>query len=554
VTAALSSRRPAARWLAAALAFLLLIMGAAMWTLRGTPAEPVRLAVLPFQIEGEPLPSAAAIGSDIADRLSGARRNFVVISPAEILRAQADTPAKARSILGATHLLITRLRHVEGRLTASAIVSDAATGQKLRELTGEYAAGDALVIARALVATLSRAFHLPGAAVRETVSAAAYPHFVRGLALIRRDTASADEALPFFRKAVELDPKSALPWAGLAEAQLQKFVSGAGEEWLLAADESVARAASINSDAVPVLLASGVVAQTRGNYEQALADLSRATDLEPDNADSWRRLAYVYQRTNRTGDAVAAYRKAIDLQPNDYRHYENLAGLYFQRNDYAQAEEMDRRVVSIAPGLAAGHMNLALALLRQNKFAEAEQSMLTALRLRRTAPGLMNLGALYYAQERYEDALRLFREGLAAGPPTPVRYRNAGDALRHLGRNREAQDAYRKGVDLAESEVSRNPREAAPRALLALMLAHAGESRRALSEVAQALAMEPENAIAMRDAVLALETMGQRERSLEVLRRAPASLIGELSRQPDVKNLQQDARFRSMMLRKEPGP
>jgi hypothetical protein len=86
------------------------------------------------------------------------------------------------------------------------------------------------------------------------------------------------------------------------------------------------------------------------------------------------------------------------------------------------------------------------------------------------------------------------------------------------------------------------------------LLAHLGDTRRAASEVAQALAMEPENAIAMRDAVLALEVLNQRDRALEVLRRAPASLLTELSRQPDVKNLQQDARFQSMMLRKEPGP
>lgn len=548
LTDALTERKPLGRWLLAGAAVVIAVLSAALWFGQDASPDLVRLAVLPLTVQGEAIPTASGIGDDVAERVSGARRNFSVISPSEALRSQVDTAAKARSVLGATHVLSTRLRLVNGKIAVRATVEDAAGGQPVRELTGEY--GTAPLLAKALIATVSRAFNLRAASMRETVSAAAYPYFVQASALLRRDTDSADEAMPLFRKAVELDPVSALPWAGLAEAQLQKYSNGAGDEWLHAAEESVAKARSINADAVPVLLASGVVAQRRGNYEQSLEDLTRATQLEPQNSEPWRRLAAGYAQTNRIPEAIATYRKAIQLQPTDYRHYQNLAGLYLRRNEYAQAEDLNRKVVQIAPTLAAGHMNLAIALMQQQKFREAEQSMLTSLRLRRTAPGLINLGALYYAQERYAEALKFFREGLAAAPPTALRYRNLGDACRHLGRDREAREAYLKARDLAEEQVARNPRQAAPRGLLALMLARLGETRRALSEVAQALAMEPGNAMVMRDAAMAFETLKQRDRTLQVLQTAPPDLLTELSRQPDVKELQRDERFRSMIVGK----
>jgi len=41
------------------------------------------------------------------------------------------------------------------------------------------------------------------------LAAAAYADYVQGISLLRRDDVSADEAMPFFQKAIEQDPGSA---------------------------------------------------------------------------------------------------------------------------------------------------------------------------------------------------------------------------------------------------------------------------------------------------------------------------------------------------------
>jgi tetratricopeptide (TPR) repeat protein len=408
------------------------------------------------------------------------------------------------------------------------------------------------VLAKALLATVTRAFSLRSGVPRETVADAAYPHYVQAAALMLRDNQSADEAIPLFEKAIELDPNSALPYAGLAGAELQKFAATQVRKWLDLAGAHVAKAKSLNPDSAAVLVISGALQQRHGWYEQAIAEFQRATEIDPGNPEAWRSLAEAYENTNRAADAAATYRKAIETQPGYFRHYVSFGNFYLFRNQFREAEEQYRRVTEVAPRLASGHMNLGLALLQQGKYQEAEASLLAALSLRKTPRLLMNIGALYFHQERFEESVRYFEEAVAAGPVSAVAHLDLGDAYRQLGRTREAAEAYRRARTEAETNVGRNPRDGFARSLLALAAARLGDARRAEIEIAQALASAPENAMVMREAVVTYEALGRREQSLEVLRRAPRFTLDDLSRHPDVKPLRQDPAFQALLSNSAP--
>jgi tetratricopeptide (TPR) repeat protein len=414
-------------------------------------------------------------------------------------------------------------------------------------LKGTYAAADQATLAKAILATVTGAFQLRARVPKESVSGAAYPQYVQGMELLRRDDDNADKAISYFNRAIDLDPWSALPYAGLADAQIRNFDKREGPKWLDLAAVNVAQAEAINVDSVPVLLVSGALRQRQGSYEPALRAFARATDLDPNNPEAWRRLADAYDKANRTNEAIATYHRAMKAQPDYYGNYLSLGNLYWYRSEFRQAEELYRHVTAIAPDLSAGHVDLGLALMEQGRFQEAEGSLLRALRLRRSPIVLMNIGGLYYAEERYAEAARFFEESVASGTASAVRYKDLGDVYRHLGRGRDAREAYRLARDMAQDEVTRNPRQADSRMTLALISALLGDSRAALFEASQALAMEPENAIVMRGAILMYEVLHQREESLRVLRHVPRWLLSELSRQPDVKSLQQDSRFQKLI-------
>ena len=158
----------------------------------------------------------------------------------------------------------------------------------------------------------------------------------------------------------------------------------------------------------------------------------------------------------------------------------------------------------------------------------------------------MNLGGLYYQGERFEEARKYFEESKAAGLQTSNLYRNLGDAYRHLGLAGEAARYYQTARSMTEEEVIRNPRNAAFRVRLGLIAAFLGDAQRAGFELSQAIAMDPENPAVMREAAIGYEFLKQREKTLELLRNAPAQLLQELNHQPDVKELQQDPAFQRL--------
>ena len=549
LSAALAQRYRASRWAAAIAGAVILVAAGRQWS-KPVPVIPVRLAVLPISVEGDPFENAPGIGLQVADKLTGVRRKFTVIPPREAERNHSTTPARARSALGATHALETHVHASGTTVSAEATLFDLQSGRPLGRLSGSYQTRDTAALAKALVATVTGAFQLP-ASSKESVSAAANDSLMQALDLLRQDNlGNAAKAIPLLNQAIRLDPASALPYAALAQAQVQMFVRGDGPEWLNLADVTVAKARGINADSVPVLLASGIVQQQHGNYEQALREFTRATAISPEDSEGWRHLAACYDLANRTDEAVATYRRAIETQPDYYRHYLGFGGFYFKRGEFDRAEEQYRHVTLIAPDLASGHMNLGLAFMERGRFPDAEKELLLALRLGGSRNLLMNLGAFYYAQERFQEAATYFERAQATGTASAVLYRDLGDAYRRLGKTQKASSAYRQGVAVAREDITRNPRRADSRALLALMLAFLGDRPNAQYEIEQALAMEPESRSVIRNAAITYEAFGQREKALAVLRRAPRQLLEEISRQPDIHDLQRDPRFQALLAKK----
>lgn len=415
VWGALDRRRPLARWMIAALVTVIMVLLIGLWRSRDKPGTPIRLAVLPFVVDGQPLASADGIAYDVANRLSGLRKNFAVISPREAARNQVRTVQDAKSLLNPTHILETRLENSGPVIVASAELIDVSSGRVVRELKGDYAPGDAQILTKALIATVTRALNLRSSISKELISAAAYSSYVQGVALLQRDLHSADEAMPFFGKASEIDPGSALPYAGMAEAELQKFSTNYGGSWLERAQRTVAKAKSLNPDSVAVLLASGLLNQEQGFYEPALQDFARAAEIDGNNPDPWRRLATAYDRMSRPDEAIAAFHKAIAAQPGYYRAYSDFGIFYYRRGRYREAEDLMRKVIELAPNLDSGHGNLGVFLMDDGRYQDAEKEMLQALRLRESELSLNNLGALYNYEGRDREAIQFLERGLAIG-------------------------------------------------------------------------------------------------------------------------------------------
>jgi eukaryotic-like serine/threonine-protein kinase len=251
--------------------------------------------------------------------------------------------------------------------------------------------------------------------------------------------------------------------------------------------------------------------------------------------------------TNRLDDALIAFQKGIELQPDDFRLRQDLGGFHDRLADHNEAIKHLRAAVELAPDDPNVHRAVAVALVNAGRFSEAEQELRVSLGLREIPAALNSLGLTLMYQGRDREAVPYFTRAVSLDPQRYLSWMDLGIAYRRLGLAADAELANRRGLERAELEMAKNPRNGYVRSILAFLCARLGDRPRAESEIAQALQLSPSLADTRWMAALTYETLGNREATLSVLSPSPAQLIEDLSRWPDVADLHTDSRFKQLL-------
>jgi tetratricopeptide (TPR) repeat protein len=536
--------------MAAAAAVVLAIVSSFV-TYRGAigPQELVRLAILPFETDSATKALSEGVLLDAGDqlrRVKGGRTQLTLVPLTDALQNRVDQPAKARTMLGATHSLSGAIEQKNGRIVVRAYLSDTRSLVHVAEWRAEYSPGELRETPVALAGMVTGALRLPPIAQGREVNAAAYRDYATGASIARRET-DVEVALPFLERAVAADPNSPLTWATLADAQFVMYRKKNDPRWKDLAYASVKKAEQRNPDVALVRFVSGTVNDDAGQYEQALADFQRAVELEPTNADYWRRLAKTYEHDNQPNKALAAYRKAIEIQPDYFKNYQDLGQFHFARSEYDQAEVQYKKMVELAPDLAVAHAQLSTPYLDTGRFEEAERELKIAISLTETATEWEGLGLSKMYQDRDRDAIPYLLKALEVGPKRTLLYLNLGTAYRRGGFPRESREAYTNALDLAEARLATNPRDAYEKACLAYVCARLGERRRAEAEVEQALQLSGGATNVRQMAALTYEALGLHDQTIMVIEDAPDALLRRLYRHRDLAELRKFPRFKELI-------
>ena len=529
----------------AAAALLAAVSGVVTYQRATAPQSTVHLAVLPFQAG----PGTSSLGDELARktadelaRIKGSSRTgFAFIPLSTSLREKAGTPQLARSSLKATHVLRVSLDRENDRLLVQAYLTDARTGVDVKEWKAQYAAGEIRYAPVALAGVVTGEFEFAPIA-DGAVNPAARLDYSAGLASLRKNS-KLDAALASLVRAVLADPDSPLTYAALAEAQWFKYFATREKSWLDRATESAREAELRNPDLAPVHRIGGLLKANAGWYEQAEADYRRAIQLDPGNGDGYRRLGMAYRANNQIQEALAAYRRAIEAEPADYRNHQQLGAFYADQSDYEEAAKAFRKAVELAPDEPEPHRVLGGAYKSMGRFSEAESELRTSLRLAERPLSMHALGVILMNQGRDREAIPYIRRALDIGPERFLWWLTLSIACRRSGLMAESGKACSRGLELAEAEMAKNPRDGYVRSALGYLAGRMGDVRRAESEIAQALRLSPADADTRFIAVLTYEALGRRQDTLAVLGASPKDVIADLSRWPEVDDLHRDPRF-----------
>jgi len=537
------------RWFlaAAAAAVLAVATGLVTYQRAAAPKELWRLAMLPIESGGETKDLAERLSRDAAGQLAhlkgGNVARLTVIPLDKIERGGAQ---------GATHVLHATLsRKEDGQLVLRAVLTEARTRINGKEWTFEYAPGELRYAPVALAGMVTSQLGLPPLVAAATVNSAAKKDYWDGLWYVRRNS-TIDAALPLLERAAAEDDDSPLPYAALAEAWQWKWFLTKDDAWRERANESERQAQRRNPDLAQVHRAAALLSFREDFYELAASECLRAIALDPHDGEAHRVLGQAYEKLNRIDEALAEYRRAVELDPGDYRNRQALGAFHYRRADYAEALPHFLKTVELAPGDAAPHFALGTDYLELGRLPEAEHELRLAIRLGETPDAAFNLGGVLIKDERYPEAVASILRALSLAPEQSIYLMDLGTAYRLMGRKAESRQAYGRAWDLLEKEMKHDPGNGRTRSHLAFVCARLGDSKRAETEIDEALVQSPNDKQVRFMAVATFEALGLREKSINLLNTFSGTELADVKRWPDLADLSQDPRFLRMLASPQP--
>jgi tetratricopeptide (TPR) repeat protein len=137
--------------------------------------------------------------------------------------------------------------------------------------------------------------------------------------------------------------------------------------------------------------------------------LSKAVELEPENADAWRELGDALLGEDRLKDATNAFRQAVELRPNDVGSLVQLAHTAYAAGDPEDAIGAVRQAVERDPN-SLGARRALLEIYRAAK--RPEDALAAAEELAESDPtdalALLDVAELYLSLDHPVDATAAF--------------------------------------------------------------------------------------------------------------------------------------------------
>ena len=159
----------------------------------------------------------------------------------------------------------------------------------------------------------------------------------------RRNTGTDQEAIPFFRRAIELDPDFAM-----AHAQLGTVYSNLGEQQL--AKQHRTRSFELRdrvSERERLYISAHYYNGVEGNVAKALEVYDLWKQTYPRDAVPYINSGTLYSARNQPEEALKAYLKALELDPTRRLGYANALGKLLQLDRIDEAEKLVKRQVEV---------------------------------------------------------------------------------------------------------------------------------------------------------------------------------------------------------------
>jgi tetratricopeptide (TPR) repeat protein len=259
--------------------------------------------------------------------------------------------------------------------------------------------------------------------------------------------------------------------------------------------------------------ALGFTYEEQKNYKKAIEAYSKAADLDQDNLDARRGLAQNLLNDGQSEAALAQFKTIVEADPQDPQSYMRMAEIYRRDGKFDLALDALKKAQSYAQDSLELPYNIAVIYQAQGKYDDAV-GILKELVSKTERPGanygpgernnrsvfLERLGTIYRDNGKYDLAAATFRQMLELGDDSTARgYQEIVDTWR------EARD-YGRATETAKEGVAKLPNDRSLKLILAAQLADTGQPDQGVQMAKSLLKGTSED----RDAYIALAQISNR--------------------------------------------
>jgi len=186
-----------------------------------------------------------------------------------------------------------------------------------------------------------------------------------------------------------------------------------------------------------------------GKLDEAESSYRQAIALMPNYTQAHYNLSVTIQKLGRLEEAEASYERLIELKPDYVDGHYNLGITLKELGRLDEAEASYRRAVALSPDYAKAHNNLGITLQELGRLDEAEVSCKQAVTLKPDyAAAHYNLGNIYLELDKLDEAEANFTRAITLNPSYAEAHSNLGVTLHRLKRLVDAEASYQRVIAL----------------------------------------------------------------------------------------------------------
>ena len=237
-------------------------------------------------------------------------------------------------------------------------------------------------------------------------------------------------------------PKAAgFRWRGIA-----KHAQGLLEPAL----EDMTKAIELDRNDAAAYSSRGWVKARMGRHGEAIADYTKAIEVNPKLVAAYVNRGIARKLTGAPNEAMADYNRVIEIDPGIAEAYGNRGTVKDEKGDFDGAIADYTKAIEIEPTYTSAYSNRALAKCSKGLFDEAIADYSKAIEL---DPGMAvlytNRGTAKASKRLYDEAIADHNKAIELEPDFAAAYSHRGGALADKGLRRQAIADFETALKLA---------------------------------------------------------------------------------------------------------